>query len=55
MLPFNSTLIIWDTILNMKMFGFVRSSSFSFSLLAACIAMHLHPYLIFLKGVKMVT
>lgn len=53
MLPFNSTLIIWGAILNTKKFDFVRYSSFC--LLAACIVMHLHPYLVFLEGVKMVT
>lgn len=53
MLPFNSTLIIWGAILNTKKFDFVTCSSFC--LLAACIFMHLHPYLVFLEGVKMVT
>jgi len=45
MLLFNSTIIIWDAISNKKMFDLVKSSSFSFSLLAACIAMHPHQYL----------
>lgn len=52
-LLFNSTPIIWSAILNMKMSAFVRFSNFT--LIPVCIAIHLHAYLKFLDGVKMVT